>query len=113
VGSSRAEEAAGERERRENVGWKKNRGEAGFLAYFGPDFLLPQAIKSTSIYRRWKREILSTLEKNCSPDSDEKDPNRWLKVGMVHCQIVKSAAADCLSWPLWGGAMSVYLPVCR
>jgi len=33
-------------------------------------------------------------------DSDEKDPNRWLKVGMVHCQIVKSAAAGCLSWPL-------------
>jgi len=28
-------------------------------------------------------------------DSDGKDPNRWLKVGMVHCQIVKSAAAGC------------------
>jgi hypothetical protein len=44
VGSSRAEEAAGERERerRENVGWKKkNKGEAAFLAYFGPAFLLP------------------------------------------------------------------------
>jgi len=24
----------------------------------------------------------------------------WLKVGMVHCQTVKSAAAGCLSWPL-------------
>jgi hypothetical protein len=46
-------------------------------------------------------------------DSDEKDPNRWLKVGMVHCQIVKSAAAGCLSWPLWGGAMSSYFPVSR
>jgi hypothetical protein len=44
-------------------------------------------------------------------DSDGKDPNRWLKVGMVHCQIVKSAAAGCLSWPLWGGATSVYLPL--
>jgi hypothetical protein len=33
MGSSRAEEATG----RENVGWKKNRGEADFLAYFGPD----------------------------------------------------------------------------
>jgi len=68
VGSSRAEEAAGEREREERtlVGRKKNRGEAAFLAYFGPDFLLPQAIKSTSIYRRWKREILSTMEKNFS-----------------------------------------------
>jgi len=63
VGSSRAEEAAGERERekRENVGWKKNRGEAGFLAYFGLDFLLPQAITSASIYRRWKRVISSAL----------------------------------------------------
>jgi len=46
-------------------------------------------------------------------DSDGKDPNRWLKVDMVHCQIVKSAAAGCLSWPLWGGATSGYLPVSR
>ena len=37
-----------------------------FLANFGPDFLLPQAMKSTSIYRRWKRAILSTLRKNFS-----------------------------------------------
>jgi hypothetical protein len=48
-----------ERERRENVGWKKNRGEADFLAYFGPDFLLPQAMKSIYIYRKWKRVIFS------------------------------------------------------
>jgi hypothetical protein len=45
----------------------RNREGADFLAYFGPDFLLPQAIKSTSIYRRWKREIFSTMEKNFSP----------------------------------------------
>ena len=38
-----------------------------FLAYFGPDFLLLQAMKSTSIYRRWKRAILSTLRKTFSP----------------------------------------------
>jgi len=44
-------------------------------------------------------------------DSDGKDPNRWLKVCMMHYQIVKSAAAGCLSWPLWGGATSGYLPV--
>jgi hypothetical protein len=31
------------------------------LAYFGPDFLLPQAITSTSIYRWWKRVISSAL----------------------------------------------------
>jgi len=88
-------------------------GGGWFFAIFGPDFLLPQAIKSTSIYRRWKREIFSTMEKNFSPYSDGKDPNRWLKLGMVHCQIVKSAAAGCLSWPLWGGSTSVYLPVSR
>jgi hypothetical protein len=34
-------------------------------------------------------------------DSNGKDPNHWLK----------SAAAGCLSWPLWGGATSVYLIV--
>jgi len=59
-GVSKGWRSSGERERRENVGWKKNRGEADFLAYFGPDFLLPQAIKSTSIYMRWNREISST-----------------------------------------------------
>jgi hypothetical protein len=42
-------------------------GGGWFFAIFGPDFLLPQAIKSTSIYRSWKREIFSTMEKNFSP----------------------------------------------
>jgi hypothetical protein len=56
-------------------------------------------------FQQWRK--ISSL------DSDGKDPNRWLKVGMVHCQIVKSAAAGCLSWPLWGGTTSVYLPVSR
>jgi len=41
--------------------------KTGFLADFGPDFSLSQDIKSTSIYRRWKRAIFSTLEKNFSP----------------------------------------------
>jgi len=48
-----------EREKRENVGRKKNRGEADFLAYFGPKFLPSQAINSAFIYRRWKRVISS------------------------------------------------------
>jgi hypothetical protein len=43
--------------------WKKT----SFLANFRPDFLLLQAMKSISIYRRWKRAILSTLGKNFSP----------------------------------------------
>jgi len=43
-------------------------------------------------------------------DSIGKDLNRWLKVGMVHCQF---AAAGCLRWPLWSGSTSVYVPVSR
>jgi len=43
-------------------------------------------------------------------DSVGKDPNRWLKLGMVHCQI---AAAGCLRCPLWSGATSVYVLVSR
>jgi hypothetical protein len=61
-----AEEAAGREREERTLAGRKNRGEADFLAYFRPDFLLPQAIKSTSIYRRWKRAILSTMEKNLS-----------------------------------------------
>jgi hypothetical protein len=67
VGSPRAEEAAGREREERTLAGRKNRGEADCLAYFGPDVLLPQAMKSTSIYRRWKRAILSTLEKNFSP----------------------------------------------
>jgi hypothetical protein len=37
--------------------------KAGFLAYFGPDFLLSQVINRASIYRWWKRIILSTQGK--------------------------------------------------
>jgi hypothetical protein len=44
----------------------RNREEADFLAYFGPDFLLFQAIKPASLYRRWKRVISSTPGKNFS-----------------------------------------------
>jgi len=48
----------GERKREEMCrNWKKT----SFLANFRPDFLLLQAMKSISIYRRWKRAILSTL----------------------------------------------------
>jgi hypothetical protein len=41
--------------------------DAGFLADFGPELFPPQIIKSDSIYRKWKRAILSTLWKNYSP----------------------------------------------
>ena len=66
---------SGERERKERKisetwenGW--------FLTDFGPVFLPPQGLKSTSIYRQWKWAILSTLEKKIAAlDSVGKDPN--------------------------------------
>jgi len=46
----------------------QKRGQRGwFLANFGPDFLLLQAINSASIYRWLKRVILSLQEKNFQP----------------------------------------------
>jgi hypothetical protein len=52
---------------REGEKTAETRQRSWFLADFGPAFLLPQIMKSTSIYRRWKRAILSTLEKTFSP----------------------------------------------
>jgi len=54
--------------------------------------------------------LVFTGEQIPALDSIGKDPNRWLKVGMMHCQ---SAAAGCLRWPLWSGATSVYVPMSR
>jgi len=59
-----------EEERRRNRRRKSAAGrgrKAGFLAYFGPNFLLPQAMKSTFIYRPWKMKILFTQGKNFQP----------------------------------------------
>jgi len=61
--------------------------ERWFFPNFGYQSLLSQVMKSTSIYRRWKRTILSILGGNSALDSVGKDPNRWLKVVMVHYQI--------------------------
>jgi len=103
---------SGERKKREDCA-EKNRGRGWFFFIFGPEFPLPQAIKSTYIYRQWKRTIFLHWRKIAALDSDGKDPNCWLKVDMVHCQIVKSAVVGYLSWPFWGGATSVYLPFSR
>jgi len=55
---------------------KKQWSEAGFLAEFGPNFFPAQTMKSTSIYRGWKRVILSSQGKPFNLDSVGKDPNR-------------------------------------
>jgi hypothetical protein len=52
-----------EEERRRNRRRKSAAGrgrKAGFLAYFGPNFILHQVINGASIYRQWKRVISST-----------------------------------------------------
>jgi hypothetical protein len=60
-------ESTVERECRERLAAEKTGEEAGFFFIFGFDFILPRAIKSTYIYRRWKRAIFSTIQKNFSP----------------------------------------------
>jgi hypothetical protein len=62
VGSWNGGERERERRNCRNQGWR-----GWFLADFGPDFLIPQTLTSTSIYRRGKRANLSTLRKNFSP----------------------------------------------
>jgi hypothetical protein len=52
-----AEGHCGERKKEEMC---RNREKNGFLADFGPDFPLPQAINEDYIYRRWKRVISSS-----------------------------------------------------
>jgi hypothetical protein len=59
-----AEDHGGERKKKKKCA--ETGRKTGFLADFGPDFLLPQAIKSTFIYRRWKRAILYTIKKHFS-----------------------------------------------
>jgi hypothetical protein len=60
-----AAEGAAEKEKAEND--EKQGRKADFFVNFALDFLLPQTMKSTSIYRRWKRAILSSRGKNFQP----------------------------------------------
>jgi len=55
-----------EREERTLAGRKKH-GRSCFFGLFWTRFSPPSGHKMTSIYRRWKREIFSTLEKTFSP----------------------------------------------
>jgi hypothetical protein len=51
-----------------------------FFSLFAPEFLHAQAMKSISIYRGWRREVLSLMVKILALGSARKDPNRWFKV---------------------------------
>jgi len=100
-------------------GWRKQRkdqlqekraGKAGFRPTLSSIFFFLWMWNLLLFIRVEEGNPVFTGEQFLALDSVGKDPNRWLKVGMVHCQI---SAAACLRWPLWGGAMSVYLPVSR
>jgi hypothetical protein len=54
----------GERKKREKCWLEKKQGSK---LIFGPDFLHAQSMKSTLIYRRWKRVIFSTQGKTFNP----------------------------------------------
>jgi len=88
-----------ERRREREIKNCKNGGQRGwFLADFEPNFLLPQAMKSTSIYRRWKRAILSSLEKNFQPLI-------WLEeskplVQSMYLELPNLTVQGCPSWLL-------------
>jgi hypothetical protein len=69
-----ADDEAAVREKEERVveGWrgreeKWKQGSGWFFAIFGSNFLHAQAMKSTLIYRRQMRVILSTQGENMSP----------------------------------------------
>jgi hypothetical protein len=44
-----------------------------FFGDFGPDFLLPQAMKSTLIYMGWRMDVSSLLVRNLSHCFDLKE----------------------------------------
>jgi len=50
------------KKRERDVGWKN--WEGWFLANFGLDFLHTQAMKSTVIFRGWRREVFSLITPN-------------------------------------------------
>jgi len=82
-----------ERERKNNC---RNGGQRGwFLADFEPEFLLPQNMKSTSIYRQL-RAILSSRGKNFQP-------LMWLEeskplIQNVYLELPNLTVQGCSSW---------------
>jgi hypothetical protein len=64
--------ATGGREREKESEDGRPLGRLVFFAIFGPRFLHPWSMKITSIYRWWKRDILSLLVPNVGPWFDPK-----------------------------------------
>jgi hypothetical protein len=60
--------------------------EVGFFVVFRPKFLSPWSMQITSIYRWWKRDILSLLVLNVGLGSAWKHSNYCFKEVIMNCQ---------------------------
>jgi len=105
-----AESHGGERRQRRDRLQEKWAGKASFRPTLSLIFLSLKTRNLLLFIGVEEGNLVFTWEQIPALDLIGKDPNRWLKVGMVHCQF---AAAGCLRWPLWSGATSVYVPVSR
>jgi hypothetical protein len=65
----------------------------GSKLIFGPGFLPAQDMKCTSIYRRWKRDIVSLMVSNRGLCLAENDPNRLFHVCIVSLSNLQEKAA--------------------
>jgi hypothetical protein len=72
-----------EKEERDDIKKRKTGEDNWFFVNFGLD--LRQAMKSTSIYRRWKMVILFTRGENCSHYFSWEGSNYWFKVSTMNC----------------------------
>ena len=76
---------------------------AGFLADFGPTFLLLWSMKVKSIYRRWKRDTLSLLVQTFNPWFDPKASQPLVQSSNDELSVL-CRKNGWSGWPLWGGA---------
>ena len=78
-------------------------GISWLFSKFGFRFLLPQNMKSSSIYRGWKRDVWSPLVPNLDPwfDQEESQP---LAQSSHHGQSGLLQENGWLGWSFWGDA---------
>jgi hypothetical protein len=93
-----AESHGGERRQRKDQLQEKWARKAGFRPTLSSIFFYPRTSNLLLFIGVEEGNLVFTGEQIPALDSIGKDPNRWLKVGMMHCQ---SAAEGCLRWPLW------------
>jgi hypothetical protein len=92
----------------QNGGWewgKKNYAKNHFFLGFGFWFLSFWGMESTSIYRGWKRDMLSFVAPNLGPWFETKGSQ--LFVQSCHHGLKKLLQKGWLGWPFWGGTEAI------